>query len=172
VWWWCAALPDPSRFRHKCSRHPGEFRHFYRQRRLRKFVRRDRELLAHVDQHFAQYLRLLRDQQRCGHGGSDGHRRLTIYTSQSACSGVSGAHSFARGSATRVALPAIINRRCANPSPSVLRPLPASCSSDSENRESLVRPELPVLVVMLGLSTGCGSSSGTAAAGTNPTSTK
>jgi subtilase family serine protease len=105
--------------------------------------------------------------------GATATAALTIYTSQSACSGVSGAHSFARGSATRVA-------SSRDHQPPLRKSIPISAAALAgvlflgfrKSRKAWSVLSCLVLVVMLGLSTGCGSSSGTAAAGTNPTSTE
>jgi hypothetical protein len=105
--------------------------------------------------------------------GATAAAALNIYTSQSACSGVSGAHSFARGSATRVA-------SSRDHQPPLRKSIPISAAALAgvlflgfrKSRKAWSVLSCLVLVVMLGLSTGCGSSSGTAAAGTNPTSTE
>ena len=100
---------------------------------------------------------------------------LTIYTSQSACSGVSGAHSFARGSATRVA-------SSRDHQPPLRKSIPVSAAAlagilflgFSKSRRAWSLLSCLVLVAMLGFATGCGSSNGTAGSGstTNPASTE
>ncbi|MGB9032075.1 MAG: S53 family peptidase [Acidobacteriaceae bacterium] len=95
---------------------------------------------------------------------------LTIYTSQSACSGVSGAHSFARGS--RVA--------SSRDQPPLRKSIPISAAALAgvlllgfrKSKRAWSVFSCLALVAMLAFSSGCGSSNGTAAAGTNPTSTE
>ncbi|HEX4310766.1 MAG TPA: S53 family peptidase [Acidobacteriaceae bacterium] len=95
---------------------------------------------------------------------------LTIYTSQSACSGVSGAHSFVRSGGTKVA---------SSRDPQPLRgqlPIGAAAFAGmlllgfSRSRKAWSVLSCLVLVAMLGFATGCGSSSGSSTV-TNTTST-
>jgi subtilase family serine protease len=107
--------------------------------------------------------------------GATATATLTIYTSQSACSGVSGAHSFARGSATRAA-------SSPDNQPPLRKSIPISAAALAgilflgfrKSRKAWSVLSCLVLVAMLGFSAGCGSSSGTAGSGstTNPTSTE
>jgi subtilase family serine protease len=100
---------------------------------------------------------------------------LTIYTSQSTCSGVSGAHSFARGSAARVA-------SSRDNQPPIGKSIPISATALAgilflgfrKSRKAWAVLSCLVLVAMLGFATGCGSSNGAAGSGstTNPASTE
>ena len=88
---------------------------------------------------------------------------LTIYTSQSACSGLSGAHSFARsGSTTRAA--------ATHDNPPLHSTLPIGAAALAgilflgfrKSRKALAALSCLLLVATLGFAAGCGSSNGTA----------
>ena len=105
--------------------------------------------------------------------GSTTTATLTVYTSQSACSGVSGAHSFARGSATRAA-------SSHDPQPPLRKSIPISAAALAgvlllgfrKSRRAWSVLSCLLLVAMLGFAAGCGSSNGAATPGTNPGSTE
>ncbi|MFY9747824.1 MAG: S53 family peptidase, partial [Acidobacteriaceae bacterium] len=105
--------------------------------------------------------------------GSTTTATLTVYTSQSACSGVSGAHSFARGSATRAA-------SSHDPQPPLSKSIPISAAALAgvlllgfrKSRRAWSVLSCLILVVMLGFAAGCGSSNGATTPGTNPGSTE
>ena len=94
--------------------------------------------------------------------GATATSTLTIYTSQSSCSTVSGAHSFARGATGGVA-----STRDNRP---LQKTIPVSAAALAgilflgfrKSRKAWSLFGCLVLLVMAGLSVGCGSSSGTA----------
>ena len=104
--------------------------------------------------------------------GASATATLTIYTSQSTCSGVSGAHSFARKSASTIA---------ASHNKPLGKTIPLSAAAFAgvllfgfrRSRKAWKFLSCLLLVAMLGLAAGCGSSSGssTSPSTTNPTST-
>jgi subtilase family serine protease len=99
---------------------------------------------------------------------------LTVYTSQSACSGVSGAHSFARVATTPVA--------ASHNNQPLGRTIPISAAALAgilfigfrKSRKALSLLSCLVLVAMLGFAAGCGNSSGsgTTSSSTGSTSTE
>ncbi len=100
--------------------------------------------------------------------GATATATLTIYTSQSACSGVSGAHSFARGSATRAA-------SSRDHQPPLRKSIPISVAAlvgilflgFRKSRKAWSVLSCLVLVAMLGFAAGCGSSSGSTTTSTS-----
>jgi subtilase family serine protease len=98
---------------------------------------------------------------------------LTVYTSQTACSGVSGAHSFVRVATTPVA--------ASHNNPPLGKTIPISAAALAgilfigfrKSRKALSLLSCLALVAMLGFAAGCGSSSGssTTSSSTGSTST-
>ncbi|MGC2300831.1 MAG: S53 family peptidase [Acidobacteriaceae bacterium] len=96
---------------------------------------------------------------------------LTIYTSQSACSGLSGAHSFARVSPTHIA--ASHNNRPLGKS------IPISAAALAgilflgfrKSKKALSLLSCLLVVAMLGFAAGCGSSNGTSSNSSSTSST-
>jgi subtilase family serine protease len=104
--------------------------------------------------------------------GATAMATLTIYTSQSACSGVSGAHSFVRSGGTRVA--------ASRNDPPLHRTIPISAAvlagvlflGFRKSRKAWSILSCLLLVAMLGFAAGCGNSSGSGPTGsTTSTST-
>jgi subtilase family serine protease len=99
---------------------------------------------------------------------------LTVYTSQTACSGVSGAHSFVRAGTTHVA--------ASHNNQPLGRTIPISAAALAgilfigfrKSRKALSLLSCLVLVAMLGFAAGCGNSSGsgTTSSSTGSTSTE
>lgn len=104
--------------------------------------------------------------------GATATATLTIYTSRTACSGVSGAHSFARKGASTIA---------ASHNNPLGKTIPLSAAAFTgvllfgfrKSRKAWSLLSCLLLVAMLGLASGCGSNSGsgTSPSTTNPTST-
>jgi subtilase family serine protease len=94
--------------------------------------------------------------------GTNATATLTIYTSQSACSGLSGAHSFVRSAGTRVA-----SSRDHQPLGRTI-PIGAAAFAGllflgfSRSRKTWPVLSCLMLVVVLGFAAGCGSNSGNA----------
>jgi len=105
--------------------------------------------------------------------GASATTSLTVYTSQTACSGVSGAHSFVRVATTPVA--------ASHNNPPLGRTIPISAAALAgilfigfrKSRKALSLLSCLALIAMLGFAAGCGSSSGssTTSSSTGSTST-
>ncbi len=109
--------------------------------------------------------------------GGTANAALTIYTSQSACSGVSGAKSFARKGGAQVA--DSVNPPMSHSTPGRTIPIGVVALAGTlligfrKSRKALSLLSCLLLVAMLGFAAGCGSSSGTGSnnSTTPPTST-